>query len=120
MSLESDVFDAIKGLVSNRVFPDVAPLSTTRPYVTYQQVGGDAVNYMESVHPGRRHARIQVNVWAETRLAANTLARSIEVALVNSTTLRGWVYGAFVAEPADFDLSPPRYGTRQDFGVSYV
>ena len=77
MSFESDVFDALQALVGGRVFPDVAPLSTVRPYITYQKVGGPATNYLESAHPGRRVARYQVNCWASTRLSAAALARSV-------------------------------------------
>ena len=116
MSFESDLYDAIKGLVSNRVFPDVAPLSTVKPYITYQKVGGEAWNYLETVFHGFRHARVQVNCWAETRLEAAALARSVEVALVQSTTLRGWVEGAVVDLHED-ELS--LYGTRQDFTFRY-
>lgn len=119
MSFESDVFDAIKALVSNRVFPDVAPLSTTRPYVTYQKIGGTAINYLESVHPGRRIASYQVNCWANTRVAAAALSRSVEVALVQSTALRAFVESAAVDLHED-ELSPPLYGTRQDFTSTYV
>jgi len=119
VSFESDLFDAIKVLVGNRVFPDVAPISTTRPYVTYQKVGGDAVNYLESVHPVRRHARVQVNCWASTRIATAALARSVEVALVQSTTLRAYVNGA-VVDLYEEEVTPPLYGTRQDFSISYL
>lgn len=119
MSFESDLFDAIKALVGNRVIPDVAPVGTTRPYVTFQKVGGDAINYLESTHPGRRHARVQINCWASTRATAAALARSIEVTLVQSTVLRAYVNGA-VVDTYEGDVEPPLYGTRQDFSISYV
>jgi hypothetical protein len=116
VSLESDLFNAIKGLVSNRVFPDVAPINTARPYVTYQQVGGEAENYLESAVVGKRNARMQINVWADTRAAAMTLCRSIEDTLVTSTTLRAYVLGAPVSLYED-ETSPPLYGTRHDFSI---
>lgn len=118
MSLESDIFDALKGLVSNRVFPDVAPFGTVAPYITFQQIGGSAENFLESVFVGKRNARIQVNVWTTTRLATNALARSVETTLIANTAIRATVLGAFTAthEP---DLNPPLYGTHQDFSTWY-
>lgn len=118
MTMESNVFDALKGLVSNRVYPDVAPIGAAKPYITYQKVGGQAINYLETAHPGARHARVQLNVWGTTRLEVAALARSAEEALVNSTTLRAYVYGG-VVDLHEEDLSPPLYGTRQDFGIRY-
>ena len=62
MTVESMLFDALKGLVSNRVFPDIAPDLTPRPYITYQQVGGVAVNFLDPTIPSKANGRIQVNV----------------------------------------------------------
>lgn len=118
MSLESDLFSALGPLVSNRCFPDVAPLKTARPYITYQMVGGQAVSYLESAVVGKRNARIQINVWADTRASAMALCRSIEDTLVTNTTLRAFVLGAPVSLYED-ETSPPLYGTRQDFSCWY-
>jgi hypothetical protein len=116
VSFESDFFDAIKSLVSNRVYPTVAPLNTTRPYITYQLVGGTAWNFLENTAVGKRHARVQVNCWATTKLAVAALARSVEDALVTSTTIRAFVNGAVVD---DYNEDLQLYGTRQDFSASY-
>lgn len=116
MSLESDLFSALGPMCSNRVFPDVAPIKTARPYVTYQQVGGEAENFLESAVVGKRNARMQINVWADTRAAAMTLCRSIEDTLVTNTTLRAHILGSPVSLYED-ETSPPLYGTRQDFSI---
>jgi hypothetical protein len=116
MSFESDIFDALKGLVGNRCYPDVAPLNTTRPYLTFQKVGGTAWNFLENTAVGRRHARVQVNCWATTRLSAAALARSVEDALVTSSAIRAFVNGAVVD---DYNEDLQLYGTRQDFSASY-
>jgi hypothetical protein len=116
VSFESDLFDALKGLVGNRCFPDVAPINTVRPYITVQKVGGSAWNFLESAVVGKRHARVQVNCWADTRLAAAALARSVENALVVSTAIRAYVEGAVVD---DYNDDVKLYGTRQDFSASY-
>lgn len=118
MSLESDLFAAIRALVGNRAFPDVAPIKTARPYITYQVVGGRAVNFLETGLVGKRNARIQINCWADTRLEASSLARTVEDTVVLNTTLRAYVLGAPVSSYED-ETSPPLYGTRQDFSVWY-
>lgn len=115
MSLESDLFDAVKALVGNRVYPDAAPFGAARPYITYQQVGGEAANYLESALVGKRNARMQVNCWSDTRLATMALARAAEDALVTSS-LRAYVLGAPVSEHED-EMSPPLFGARQDFSI---
>ena len=114
MSLESSIFDALKTLTSNRVYPDVAPAAVDKPYISYQQVGGGAVNFMESTAVGTRNARMQINCWATTRLAANALARSAEDALV--TTLKATVLGALTSI---YEEDTQLFGTRQDFGIWY-
>lgn len=116
MSLESSIFDALKSLVSNRVYQDVGPLGAVRPYITYQQVGGVAVNLLEAAHPGKRNARMQINCWATTRLAASNLGRSAESALVTTAALATSVIGAAVSV---FEEDTQLYGTRQDFSVWY-
>lgn len=116
MSLESDLYSAIQGLVSGRCYPDVAPSGAAKPYITYQVVGGIAENFLESAVVGKRNARMQINCWGETRKAVAALARSVEDAVVVSTALRGFVYGAPVSEYVeDVNL----YGTRQDFSIWY-
>jgi len=114
MSLESSIFDALKSLVSNRVYPDVAPENAVRPYITYQQVGGEGVNFVDSTTPSLKNARMQINVWADTRAAAATLAGQVETAIRNTTAIHPKILGAPVAM---FDLETKLRGTRQDFSV---
>jgi hypothetical protein len=115
MTVETDLYSALGSLVSNRVYPDIAPQGVAKPYITYQQVGGRAIAFLETAVVGRRNARIQVNVWHTSRLAANTLARSVEDALIVSTALRAVPLGSLVSthEPDTGGL----FGTRQDFSV---
>lgn len=114
MSVEGDIYNALKGLVSNRVYPDVAPSGAVRPYVTYQQVGGQAYNFLEATPVGKRNGRFQINCWADTRLAAATLSRQVEDAMV--TTLKAFVIGAAMGvHEEDTGL----YGTIQDFSLHF-
>lgn len=112
MSLEADIFTAIKSLVSNRVYPDLAPANAVKPYVTYQAVGGSAVNFMDSTVPSQKNARVQVNVWGDTRASVSTLARQIEDALRATVALKATVLGAPVAS---YEPETGLRGSRQDF-----
>lgn len=113
MSLESDLTARLQ-TVCPRVYPDFAPVSTPRPYVTYQRIGGEPVNYIENTVPAQRHTVVQVNVWADTRLSATTLIGQIEDALRTAS--------AFTARPQsaamdDFDADVPVYSTLMDFDI---
>lgn len=110
MTIESNVNDLISPIV--RVYQDIPPDNPTFPYATYQQVGGEAVWNLEGGIPAR-NARIQVNVWANTRVQANTLALAIEDA-ISKSTMATRAYGAFTAL---YESSIKKYGTRQDFGI---
>lgn len=112
MSVESIIFDALKSLVSNRVYPDIAPENATKPYITYQQVGGEAVNFIDTTVPSKKNARFQINVWSQTRLEAASLSRQIEDAIRVVSTLQTTVLGA---PAALYEADTKLHGTRQDF-----
>lgn len=113
MSLESDIYAALYA-VCPRVFPDVAPLATPLPRVTWQQIGGQSPSYLERAVVDRRNAYIQVNVWSATRAEANTLAASIESALTLATTFQATPQNALIAT---HDEETNLYGTIQDFTI---
>lgn len=113
MTVEADIFNALKGLTENRVYPDVAPAGAARPYITWQQVGGVAVNFLDGGAPVKRNGRFQVNCWADTRAAAITLARQVEDALAGGS-LKAFVVAAPVST---YEPDVPIYGTRQDFSI---
>ena len=112
MSVESLIFDSLKGLVSNRVYPDVAPDKTPKPYITFQQVGGSAVNFTDATVPSKKNARFQVSVWATTRASAATIAGQVEDALRVVSSLQTSVLGAPVAI---YEPETKLRGSRQDF-----
>lgn len=116
MSVELIIFDALRALVSDRVFPDVAPEETARPYITYQQVGGEAVNFVDSTVPSMKNGRWQINVWADSRLDAAPLARLVEDTLRAVTALRPTVLGGPIAR---YDEETKLRGTTQDFSFWY-
>lgn len=122
MTVEADIFNALKSLVASadgkfRVYPDVAPTGVAKPYITFQQVGGTAVNLLDGAAPGKRNGRFQINCWADTRSAAATLSRQVEDALRAVTSLQTTVLGAPVSV---YEEDVPLYGTRQDFSLWFT
>jgi len=113
MSLETDLVELLQAQCP-RVFPDVAPLSTTRPYITWQQVGGDALAFVDNTVPNTRNASIQVNVWSATRMQSTALMLQVEAALIGSTALQARPSSALIAtHDEDTDLR----GCMQDFSI---
>lgn len=113
MSVEGLIFTTLRTLVSDRVYPDLAPQDVTAlPRITYQQVGGQAVNFLEAALPDKRNGRFQVNVWAATRLQASSLARQAAAALKTEAALNTTILGELVAV---YEPDTRLYGTLQDF-----
>lgn len=113
MSLETTLYTLLQAQCL-RVFPDLAPLDTQRPYITYQQIGGDDLSFVDDPLPGVRSPEIQINYWADTRAAAKALALQTRDALMTSTALQARPTGGLVD---DYDHDFLRYGSRQDFSI---
>jgi hypothetical protein len=113
MSLDSDLCATLK-TVCPRVFPDVAPVTTQRPYVTYQQIGGQAPNFVDNTVPSIENAEFQVNVWSATRKEAKDLIKQIEMALITSTAVQA---RPVAAARSDHDPDMELYGSMQDFSI---
>lgn len=94
MSLESQIGNALQALVAGRIYPDVAPDNTARPYIVYQQIGGAAFNYVEGGVVGLRNARVQISVWADTRIQASQIGDQAESILLGVAGLQPQVLGA--------------------------
>lgn len=114
MTIEADLIAAIDPLVGSRVYADIGPDGVDLPYVTFQSVGGEAANYMECTVVGRRNSRMQVRVWALSRLEASALSKQVEDAMVVS--LKAFVLGAAIST---YDDEREMSGTTQDFSVWY-
>lgn len=113
MSVESDIYTALQALVSGRLYPDVGPQDATLPYMTYQQVGGDAANFLAG-NPSKRNARFQINAWARTRAESATLIRAAEDLMRSTSTLNATTLGGAVAV---FEPDTKLFGSTQDFSV---
>ena len=114
MSVEAEIYNALKGLVGNRVYPDVAPSNALAPYITYQEVGGAAVNFLLQEVPNKANSRFQINVWSKTRSEAKTIANAACDALRLATQLQTTVVGGVTAT---YDEATTMRGTRQDFSI---
>ncbi len=112
MTIESLLFDTVKSLVSNRVYPDVAPEGVTRPYITYQQVGGMSINFVDVTVPSKRNSIFQINVWSDRRMEAASLMKQVSDALRINTAMQTTV----LVEPvATYDEVTQMRGARQNF-----
>jgi hypothetical protein len=112
MALEEKLAVLLQAICPN-TFPDFAPIGTPKPYVTWQQIGGDTVDTIDNVVPSIENALVQINVWSDRRLEAKALIKQIEAALISAQNLQ--------ARPTDAAVSDgdPDIGrcSRQDFSI---
>ena len=114
MTIESDLFDNLKGLVSNRCYPDFAPVGTVRPFICFEQTGGEAMHYLEGTLPDKKHGRFEVSVYADTRAACAALALQVEAALAAETAFSAT---ALHAPISDYAGDVMIYSSTQNFSV---
>src|SRR5450830_499424 len=74
--IEHDIMLALNSLVADQVYYDSAPQGTPLPYITLQQVGGAAIEYLDNV-TDQDKVRIQIDVFASDRVAANGIMSSV-------------------------------------------
>lgn len=84
MSLETDLSALLKAICA-RTYPDVAPANTATPYITWQQLGGEALRFGDNTAPDKRNSLMQINVWSKSRIESVTLIRQIEDAVCASS-----------------------------------
>jgi hypothetical protein len=123
MSAESITYGALSALAGGKVFPDIAPvddpdtgLPVVAPWITYQSVGGQAFNTVDSATPGLRNSRMQVTVWAKTRAQAASIMEQAFQALVNPA-VKAVPIGAPVST---FEPDTLLYGSSLDFSITYL
>ncbi len=114
MSVESDIYTALKGLVSNRCFPDFAPLGTVRPFITFEQTGGEALSYMEGALPDKKHGRFEIGVYADSRATCASIALQVESAMAAATAFQST---AIHAPISDYAGDVKIYSSTQNFSV---
>lgn len=114
MSVETQIFNAVKDLCGSRAFRDFAPMNTVKPYVTFVQVGGEAFSHMANTVPDMKNGRFQFNVWGDGRDSVSALMLQIEEAMVTATEFQARPIGAS-SNSYDFDMA--LYGSQQDFSI---
>lgn len=114
MTVESDMYDCLKGLVGNRCYPDVAKSGSALPFIVFQQVGGESPSFLENALPSKKNGRFQITVWSLLRSEAASIGRQAEAAMVAETDYQARPLGDFVAV---YDEDTEYRGSRQDFTV---
>ena len=112
MSIETDLVALLKA-INPRTYPDVAPEGTTTPYVTWQQIGGESLRYVDNTADSR-YPLIQISAWSRSRLESAAMIRQIEDALCAAAAFQAAPQGEPISrhEP-DTGL----YGSIQRFDV---
>lgn len=116
MTIEEQVGPILQALVGGRAYPDVAPQGEQPPYITFQDVGGEPLNYLTGESPGKTNARMQISVWARTRVEASKIGAQVEDALRAASALQPEV---LTGRLAAYDEATTYRGTMQDFSLNY-
>ena len=83
--IEQQIFDALKGLVSNRVYPLVMPQNPTLPAIVYTIISTNAQNTLCTPPSTIDQVLVQVDAYAETYLESKQLMNSARGALEQSS-----------------------------------
>ena len=114
MTIEADIYTALKGLVSNRCFPDFAPLGTIRPFITFEQAGGEALSFIERALPSLKNGRFEIGVFADSRASCAAIALQVEAAMAAATAFQST---AIHAPISDYASDVKIYSSTQNFSV---
>ena len=88
MSIQSNLFDTLKGLVNNKVYPIVAPQKTTPPYIVYQRISPFDTQTIEGTQ-SLDLARFQISIYSKDYNESLNIAESVKDAMRGKALLRG-------------------------------
>jgi hypothetical protein len=113
MSIQATILTTLTSLVSGRVYDGVVPQGVTAlPRITFQQIGGKGLNFVEADDVPMVNGNFQVISWGATGLQASALARQVQTALKENLALYTTILSAPMEEPyPELGL----FGFRQDF-----
>ena len=114
MTVEANIKTALDPLVAGRVFPDFAPLGTPRPFVCYEQAGGEALSNLDGTLPDKKNGRFEVGVYADTRAQCAAIALQVESAMAASAAFQ---CTALHAPISDYAPDVKLYSSTQNFSV---
>ena len=79
--IEDFIFEQLKGLVADQVYPNQAPENTAAPYIVYKQVSGEVENSGGTII---QNDRWQIDSFPVEYRAGKILARDIRAAFPTS------------------------------------
>jgi hypothetical protein len=120
MSVEAIIYDAIGTIANGNVFPDIAPAFPSQanpgpPWITYQEVGGQAFNTLDSTTPVLRNSRVAIKVYSLTRGEACAVLEQCFQALANPI-VKAVPIGAPIST---FEAATLLYGSALDFSITF-
>ncbi len=80
MSVESDVYTTLAGLVEGKCYPVIAPDSPATPYIVYTVITGVPVVSLDGLS-GLTRKRMQIDVWADTYESQKTIESQVSNAM---------------------------------------
>lgn len=114
MTVEIDIKTALSALVAGRMYPDFAPLATPRPFIVYEQTGGDALAFVDGTLPDKKHGLFEIGVYADTRAQCAAIALQVEAAMAATTAYQ---CTAIHAPVSDYAPDVQIYSSTQNFSV---
>lgn len=111
--VEEDIFAVLGPLVSDEVYPGVAPPEANSPRITYHWIGGKPLNFLEGV-PDKRNGRLQVDVWAKLDTEAARIIRRVEDAIRLDPRLLGMSESG---AQSDHEPDTGLYARKQTFSI---
>lgn len=101
---------AVKAIVSDRIYPLVAPQARTLPLLVYSRVSTDRVTCLDG-ESGVEFARVQIDCHASTFQGAKALAAAVLTAMDAATTFDSYPDG----QRDDYESDPEYYIVSLDF-----
>ena len=109
------IYNTLKTLVNDRVYPAPRPIAATKdtPYITYQKIGNvDIINTMDG-YIGVEQVRIQLNVYHAEQLEAEKLAHEVKKLLCSQQLCAC----EFTSATSGFDPDTQLYAEINDFYI---
>jgi len=98
------IHDLLDQLVSDKVYPIVAPQGAALPFITYQVIDKSDPWDTKGADSDADLARVQINIFTTTYSAANTLAASVRAILDFYTGTNNSVVVDRIRFASEYDL----------------
>lgn len=122
MQLESEIISRYAGQFNGRLWWDQTPLTTAddrkQPFGILQIIHEGSREYVSNEEPEFLSARVQLNVWGESRLGVGAAMRSFST-FVRSSNTADWYARPLGGAESDFNETLKLRGMRQDFNFTY-